>query len=160
MWGPCKSCICRCRASHISGEVCYLSPLPSLVFRYLVDGMVHCFCHDVEQGCHLLVNRFLYYPGEHVLQDGELCLHSQFDSIFQHVLHGLEQSSMVQAGGVEVSMLSMIITSGVELTFLDIDLPLVWEPILVQRVVWRVGGSVGESKIFLLGSWARLEWGG
>lgn len=46
-------------------------------------------------------------------------------------------------------MLSIVIASRVGVTLLVINLSLVWERILVIRVVWGVAGSPGVSKICL-----------
>lgn len=45
----------------------------------------------------------------------------------------------------------MIIASVVGITLLVIDFPMVWEHMLVLRVVWWVRSSISKSKIFSLG---------
>lgn len=48
---------------------------------------------------------------------------------------------------VEFSLSSMVIVPAVGLASLVVDLTLVWECILVMRVVWEVEGFVWVSKI-------------
>lgn len=60
----------------------------------------------------------------------------------------------------ECSVLSVMISSGVGLAAsLVLNLPLIWESILVIRVVWLVGGPMGVSKICLSGVMALSKGG-
>lgn len=87
--------LCHSRASFFYVVFYHLGAELGVVFPYVIDGLVHCLCRDVGQSCHLLAHCFIRHLGEHVQQDGQLYLHSRFNFIFQHVLLGLEQSSVV-----------------------------------------------------------------